>query len=80
VGIISVLKNHFNGILDIKLNFKKFFELMASFSQQPMIVEENHTQLIKQEGQPTRIRVKETLSEIHSEQETPQVRTISLLS
>jgi hypothetical protein len=38
-----------------------------------MIVEENHTQLIKQQGQPTRVRVKETLSEIHSDTEDPKV-------
>ena len=40
-----------------------------------MIVEENHTQLIKQQGQPTRVKVKETLSEIHSHREEPQVKT-----
>ncbi len=42
-------------------------------SQQPMLVEENHTQLIKQQGLPTRVRVKETLSEIHSDTEEPKV-------
>jgi hypothetical protein len=38
-----------------------------------MLVEENHTQLIKQQGLPTRVRVKETLSEIHSDTEEPKV-------
>ena len=44
---------------------------------QPMIVEENHTQLIKQPGMPTKLKVKETMSEILGNNPNPQINVLS---
>ena len=44
---------------------------------QPMIVEENHTQLIKQPGMPTKLKVKETMSEILGNKPNPKINVLS---
>jgi hypothetical protein len=44
---------------------------------QPMIVEENHTQLIKQPGMPTKLKVKETMSEILGNNPNPHINVLS---
>ena len=45
---------------------------------QPMIVEENHTQLIRQPGRPTKMKIKETMSEILGDSNNkPKINVLS---
>ena len=63
--------------VDIEAILKSLAGSAASIRQQPMIVEENHTQLIKQPGMPTKLKIKETMSEILGHQQSPKVTVLS---
>ena len=50
----------------------------AKMKNQPMIVEENHTQLIRQPGRPTKMKIKETMSEILGDSNNkPKINVLS---
>ena len=49
----------------------------SKMKNMPMIVEENHTQLIKRPGKPTKMKIKETMSEILGDSSTPKINVLS---
>ena len=50
----------------------------SKMKNQPMIVEENHTQLIRQPGRPTKMKIKETMSEILGDRSnSPKINVLS---
>ena len=62
--------------VDIEAILNSLAGSAAMIKNRPMIVEENHTQLIKQPGQPTTMKVKETMSEILGDSSNPKINVL----
>ena len=63
--------------VDIEAILSSLAGSASKIKNQPMIVEENHTQLIKQPGQPTKLKIKETMSEILGDSLNPKINILS---
>ena len=62
--------------VDIEAILSSLAGSASRLRNQPMIVEENHTQLIKQPGRPTKLKIKETMSEILGDSNNPQINVL----
>ena len=63
--------------VDIEAILSSLAGSASKIRNEPMIVEENHTQLIKQPGRPTTLKIKETMSEILGDSNSPQINVLS---
>ena len=63
--------------VDIEAILSSLAGSASKIRNQPMIVEENHTQLIKQPGRPTKMKIKETMSEILGDSTNPLINVLS---
>ena len=62
--------------VDIEAILSSLAGSASKLRNKPMIVEENHTQLIKQAGRPTKLKIKETMSEILGDSNNPQINVL----
>ena len=64
--------------VDIEAILRALAGSASKMKNQPMIVEENHTQLIRQPGRPTKMKIKETMSEILGDSSnSPKINVLS---